>query len=680
MNPQITQTIKVLRPWILLAVAVAVALIVCWGVAPRFPEDGLDPSWEQALVDATDQKRIFGTDVIFSFGPLHQALTAQVSRDWSAFLVGRILFSLCWFFVVLLAGRLVGLRMAFAIALAVSLTEIPEVHFYLLAFLGVVLGYRLHDAPHPASWGGIGLAGVLAAGCVLSTLVKLSFVGAAVPALLVLLGLPVLKVILGREPLSLRLGTLILAPPVLLMLVWGVTVNWSPRSLLEYFLGANLEIVKGYSNAMASPYSALERILLGIYFVLTVWALGLFWKLQARADSWRIRIPMSLPLAAGIAFFALGLLFWVVGKASFVRPDYIHTRIATFWVLGVFAVLITMPAARLWEFIQSHSRTISAIVLLVPFCLGALLIPSSGEDLGLRWIKHRLTGSLENLQWFTVTGRQAAVASRDAAFARIREHTEDFGIPRGATADILPWHISRLLANELRYTPRPIPQSYAVFTPALQRLNREFILTAPTRPEYVIVSVEDIDERLPIGLDSPLLLQLRAGYDLHHVGNQGSLVFRRRDGEAATAGPRGNIVTSGSLTWSRRYRYLWSSSEIPLPSSRSGPLVLRAQFSEGASRLILSKAFRPFPVQIEYLDRHGKVVEKARFIPEAAEEMLVHPLVRTNDDFLQMLYPGRPQSLGSSVGEIVALRFTVKDFGRPFVKTDFSLLEYNFGP
>ncbi len=630
------------------------------------------------MVEATNEGRVFGADVIFTFGPLHQALTGQASREWTPFLLGRVLFSLGWFAIVLLSGRLFGVKVALAVALAVSLTPFTEVYFYLLAFLGVVLGFKLQSGTGEGGRAALLLAVSLASLCALATLVKLSFVGAATPALLVLLGLPALRVLLRRERVSLHTTVLFLAPVALTLLAWGITVNWSPRALLNYFLGLNLDIVKGYSGAMAYPPSGPAWTLVGLYILFAAYSAGLFWKLQARGDPQGTTFAGRFPLGSLLSLGALALLYWVLLKSSFVRGDPWHTRTATFWGLGALLVLLALPSSHLHAFLRGQSRAIGSTILLLPFVLGALLLPSTEEPLGVRWIKHRLLGAVENLPLLTSAGRQAATASRDATLARIRERTEDFGIPRGTTADIFPWDITRLLANGLQYTPRPIPQSYSVYTPALQRANRDFILSAKNRPEYLIIMVKEIDDRLPISLDSPLLLHLRREYEFHHRGNQGALVFRRREEGSPAFTPRKETVASGLLTWSQKYRYIWSSTPISIPGNLSGPLVLSAHFQGGPSRTLLATLYRPFPVLIEYLDHSGNVVQRARFITEAAEEMIVYPIVHTNAQLMEVLYPapGTPQP--SAKTGIASLRFTVTDFGTPFTDTEFKLEAYDF--
>lgn len=680
MNLKLSPSVRKASPLLLLAVAAYVALIAVWGVGVQYPEGGLDPSWAQALVDATDQRRVFGSEMVFTYGPLHQSLTGQVSKDWTAFLLGKVLFSIGWFVVVLLAGRLYGLKLVLGIALAVSLAPLTEIHFYLLALLGVVLGLRVHTETPAAGAAGTWLAGTLACACTLLPLAKLSFVGAAVPSLLVLVGLPVLKVLLRQEQFSLRVGALFLTPPLLLALVWGITVNWSPRSLLEFFLGANLDIVKGYSSAMSLAPSELDWTLVGIFLLLSLHCLGWFWQLHVRGTPRAQASFFGVSLLAWVALLAFCMLFWVVFKGTFVRRDPSHTSAATFWGLEALIILLALPSARLLALVSGLSRVKAAVLLLTPFVLGALLLLSADQRPSVGWIKDRFAGSIGNLRLFTAFGRQAAELPRAAALARIRETGERFEIPAGASADIVPWEVSEVLADGLRYTPRPIPQSYAVYTRRLQTLNRDFALLSPDRPEYYIVGLGHLDDYLPIGLDSPLLLNLRHGYEFDHRGSKGALVFKRKAGPAESV-VRIETLATGSLRWAvREGATRWSSSPIELPHPAGAALVLQATFRDGFVRSALAKLYRPFPVQIEYLDQTGKVIERARFISDAVEEMLIYPLARTNDDLLGILYPDKLSPKPSVAPRPSAVRFSVKDFAAPFAVSEFRLLAYHFSP
>lgn len=678
MQPPTPPPFQPLRPWLLLALATYVAVVACWGVSLQYPRDGLDPSWEQLLVAATDQRRTFGSELVFTYGPLHQVVTGQAAHSWTAFWVGRTLFSVSWFLVALLAGRQFGLRVALAIALSLSLVPVQDTTFYLLAFLGIVLGFRLHahgPAPGPAGWL---LTITLACACAVAPLAKLSFLGSTVPALLVLLGLPLLKVLLRRAPWSLPLGGLLLTPALFVSLVWGITVNWSPRSLVTFFVGANLDIVNGFSSAMSFAPSNLDWTLVGVYGLLTASAAGFYWQLQAR-DAPRDRVlTITFPVTATVSLFALAIVYWVVFKSSFVRGDAPHLTTGAYWILGTLLILLALPAPRLTDFLRSHSRLHCAGVLLLPFALSALLLFNAEQRPSLHWIKQRLGGAVDHLRLFAATGRQKVEAARTQALVRIREQTEDFGLPAGASADILPWDVSQLLARDLNYTPRPVPQSYKVYTANLQRLNRDFVLHSSTRPEYYIVSLGDIDGRLPIGLDSAVLLNLRRAYEFDHRGSKGTLIFKRKP-EPAQPVIRVETLATGSLTWAVREGVTrWSSSPIALPPTQASALVLQATFRDGLARSALGKLYRPFPVQLEYLDQSGNVLEKARFISDAAEELLVHPIVRTNEELLRVLYPNQGDAGRSGNAAPSAIRFSVKDFLPPFSRSEFRLMAYHF--
>ena len=91
-----------------LFVIAATALV--WSLPIRTPWAGLDPGWAEALVQATDHGRIFGRDVVFTFGPYHQLYTRQISDNLNLFLLGRWLYGLGWGAVMLSVRRQVGQR------------------------------------------------------------------------------------------------------------------------------------------------------------------------------------------------------------------------------------------------------------------------------------------------------------------------------------------------------------------------------------------------------------------------------------------------------------------------------------------------------------------------------------------------------------------------------------------
>ena len=105
---------------------------------------------------------------------------------------------------------------------------------------------------------------------------------------------------------------------------------------------------------------------------------------------------------------------------------------------------------------------------------------------------------------------------------------DDYKIPPGSTADVLPWDISDLLINKLKYKPRPIIQSLNASTKNLQIKNKSFFESRKDRPDYVILSMKNIDNRWPsVGLDGPAINAIKQNYTFSHKSKKGALVFRQ---------------------------------------------------------------------------------------------------------------------------------------------------------
>jgi hypothetical protein len=94
----------------------------------------------------------------------------------------------------------------------------------------------------------------------------------------------------------------------------------------------------------------------------------------------------------------------------------------------------------------------------------------------------------------------------EAARAKIRQENP---LPRvNGNADIYPARQDIVLASNLRWSPRPIIQSYSAFEPELADINAKHLL-ADSTPQHVFFDVSPIDSRLAAledGVSWPLLL------------------------------------------------------------------------------------------------------------------------------------------------------------------------------
>ncbi|WP_411867785.1 hypothetical protein [Vulcanococcus limneticus] len=673
--------------FLILLLAVFTALVVI-GAAPfRYPEPGLDPSWQQALVEATDSGRVFGRDIVFTYGPLHQAVTDQVSRDMTPFVLSRILFSMTWFFSVLIIGNLAGVWAAFSIALAAALASGSfagpqgDLPFYLFSLVSIISSYSLwlNRPSRTGSFAMVVLPILLASGALWATLVKLSYLGAAIPSLFAIYGIQFLDLFEKKSLRSVLLFLLALAVPFgALCLVWAALSGWSMGDFVGYYSSLNLEIIKGYADAMSYGPSRSSLALVALYWASILLTFRVYFKLSV--DN-RLSSGSSSVLSGPhclLILVAVLLLSWVVFKSAFVRDDGAHVVLGALFLVSFSLVVIGFNADRLTESLRVHGVGHLFLVLAPPLALSSLLALLAGYRLPVGIVSSLSDGLKDGLSLFVPRERDRLASVRERALAGVRPWVEDYGIREGGSADIIPWDITSLLANRLVYKPRPVPQSYSVYTQPLQKANSDFLLNSPDVGDYLIVDAKDIDGRLPVGLDSPLLLSLKERYVFSHRGSQGSLVFRRRDVPkiGAVKGSRVSCdpVVAGELVWTKGGGHSWYSQVIPFPERASGAVVLAANLRDSLSRSLISGLYRPFPVFIEYLDRNGMVLGGYRFVAKAGYGMIVYPVVRSNDELFSVLTQSVHSSSAPS-SRVRSMRLSTQSLGRPFYTSRFRLTE-----
>src|SRR5262249_11995037 len=102
------------------------------------------------------------------------------------------------------------------------------------------------------------------------------------------------------------------------------------------------------------------------------------------------------------------------------------------------------------------------------------------------------------------------------------------------TVDAIPWDAAPLIGSGLKYQPRPVPQSYSSYTPALQSLDLAHF-KGPNAPETLFFRLEEIDGRLPTLAAGPSLPVIAERYDAVGVDPLG-LILKRRAAARPVAG------------------------------------------------------------------------------------------------------------------------------------------------
>jgi hypothetical protein len=674
------------RSLALVPLAVLAALLAVIAVPLQVPELGLDPSWQQALVEATDRGWIFGREIVFTYGPLHQLATAQASSNLLPLLLGRLISGAAWGSAVVLIGLFGGTATAVALVLWIAIvpTEIPSgpdaLHLQLCS-LGVLVAMaasRWRDLSSTRRRTRRLVSSLLTLqmiGIAIGALVKLSYLGASIPALLAISWIQLNSTSHNSWRAWWRALSIISLPILTIVLTWMTLASTDLSSLGNYFTGLNLEVVRGYSEAMSSTKAdtkaalvyvlacALTALLLQLWFIHT----------NPQGSSQLSSAPeRSNRLVANLALACIGFVSF---KASFVRDDELHMMIGRFWLLGVLIVLST------WIFSRNQAGRSSVVPHARRILIATLL--AFAASVWLLELKLRFNPEFAQEAWLfpqrlwrTEQRRQSAL-KRQQTLEKLRGEAEDLRIPAGASADSLTTEISAILSQYIRYQPRPILQSYSAYSPRLQQANANHFASAH-RPEFVVVNLSEIDDRLPVSLDSPALRQILRHYSLSHRGNLGSLVFRSRpDHRDANLTQRQQPpLASGTLRWTRQrphWRYQSDLLEIP---DTSGAIHFSGHFENNPQRSLLTAVYRPQAVWIELLNHSGVPLERHRFIPSSNLQILIWPLIRNNDDLARALASDRGKhSLGISAPDqtFTAIRFVTDSLGPPFRRSHFRL-------
>jgi hypothetical protein len=460
------------------ALGVIVALLG-WRVGFHPPWSGLDPSWTAGLAMATKEGLHFGTQVVFTYGPL-------------GFLDGTILWygDLAVLAFLYLAALYVGFSVALVWALRRSLPIVPSV---LIAFLIVALLPLLEKS--------ILLAVIVCLGVLererSQRTINLLVVGgasfAALEALVKLSSGPVVALVFLVAVIGVGarwwqvLGFLGLMGGEILLL-W--LLAGQSLSAIPDFLENTWQVVSGYSGAaMITESDVSARKVVLATLAAAIITVGLV-AASTRAHYRDRRAHWAAAVLMGIAGFA-------VFKEGVVRADAGHLT-PFFSTTCVLWIAIPWGKAR-WRWLVAGSAVIAAV---------GVPVRPSGLPTHLN--------AIANVRYATdqfrtlVSGSRRTKLTNDGRFGLVIGYNLDPQVLadlRGHTVAVEPWEAAVAWAYQLDWDPLPIFQNYQAYTSRLDGANATAV-ESPTGPDRILRETVpgsptgDIDNRYP-GWDPP---------------------------------------------------------------------------------------------------------------------------------------------------------------------------------
>ncbi len=510
--------------------AAGVAAIIFWPQASVDAGVGLDPSWQAGLALARINNLAWGPEIVFTYGPLgFLQNTPYYSFDQSL------------------------------------LATIYQPIVVAALFLGIAAALRQRQPPMPSLIGAFIATGIiailligrgLAPGIMYPELAVLAaFAWGAVPLLqhdprrsTVFTTCVVLGAVAGIQLLvKLNSGLAIvgIALAVSILLDWravgrhcitvsafagSTLISWMlagqrPADLLAW-LKSSAALVSGYSDAMATALIPLgPEAVVGI--VLTVAWIATLCVMFVRG---RPEIPRNLVLLAA-------LVTLISAKRTFVRLDLA----AVFMLLApiVLAVAVTpLSRARRRGFV-----VVGAAIICVLLSVEALVVHILGYPQRAVVALQGPVQTVDRLLTLSLPGHvdqrvEHAKARQRALYAVPERFVNAIG---SGTVHVDPAETSAVWAYGLPWRPAPVFQTYAAFTPSLDRLNSESLAKAPQfvlsrlSPESPAIGGTHIEGRLGVQ-ESPLYSRaLLCNYTVSGVENRWALF--------ANTGPRCGPLT-----------------------------------------------------------------------------------------------------------------------------------------
>lgn len=558
--------------------------------SPGMPWENLDPSWVYGMNEALAQGMVFGKDIVFTFGPYASIYTKTYHPATDNLMIfGALYLAISFSLVAYLNFRKAGWQSR--VALLIALSGIMYSRDALFFFYPLLVGVQIYrwinsfDAKKPNSTATTILFIALFAPFGLLPLIKGS-------ALIACAAITLFSMLLLMRRDQWWLCLLIGAIPVISMLIFWLLSDQPLVGLPSYFIWL-LPIISGYSEAMAINGNPSEYVL----YTVAVAALVGFMLRETQGPFY----DKSLVVLMFICILFLAF------KAGFVRHDEHAVMSGT---------MILMAAILAGTLISSGSSLIIFVVsLAVWICIDSAYIKTSSYSF-LENIKKTYLSAWSGIKQRTLHPEKLS----NEFDARVIELKARGSIPDlSGTVDIYSYDQSYLIASGNKWSPRPIFQSYSVYTSRLAEKNKAHLL-GEHRPDNIIFKVQPIDKRLPSLEDGASWPVLLANYEPTSVSN-GYLYLKHR-------GAGKNSIKSASIF---RGDYLLGE-QVDLPNS-DGLIFVKINLRKSLAGIILNTLFRPSELEIKLVMENG-VGRSYRMIAGMAESgFIISPLVENTDEF-----------------------------------------------
>jgi hypothetical protein len=480
---------------------VSLVMTLTFITLPRYPYLIDDALSEKAVLTYAHEHHLqFGTDIVFTYGPL-------------GFLVSRCFFS-----------HVAGVRMTidfvtcFATALGVSLLawRLNTVWRWLLLALFVYVATNIDPRADLVLYIGLfswGLLCFLESGIQLALSTSIFIVLAAFSVLvksnfLILVGLSSLLIFLD---LASR-GKIWAAGWVVVGLTSAFLLGWHAAgqdfSNLKPFFLNSVPMIFDYDQTMGIDGLQIlqQRGWMTLPLIFVAAAIRTLTAFQGSGPQPRLR--------RALLFIWTAALIFVIWKHGFVRAGLFHSGFYFGLVPIVALALEALPTERIKA--ANWSRALAGLCCLICLLtLASLFFADLKSSLiqPFRAIPANLSALLQPAEFQRQRLEAQKTQLAETELPRIRK------LVARAPVDVFGQDQLYAVVNDLNYRPRPIFQSFVAYNTALARMNEQFYFSRAS-PEYVLFRLTPIDRRYAPLEDGAVLRDLLMNYEPVEGENQ----------------------------------------------------------------------------------------------------------------------------------------------------------------
>ena len=489
----------------------------------QMPGDGLGQSWRISINLALKNDLQWGSDYIFTFGPLGYLYTrmAVFVPDWHiivfSFLVWINILFIAQYFILsskihtktqLLTGAVIALMFSHVIKVEITSTVMYVVIFYLL-----------YSIKHNNA-----IALVIA--IIFSTLnlfIKLNYL---FPILLIF-SIYYFAIVFMKEKLMIRKYVIpALALQLLLMYLFTLIYNIN----IAGYVKSGWYLANSYNDAMFKPVFD-ESIMSVLFYILDprfnttvisfiIVSLSVLLTLPVLLIIWKNKQKIIFSSLAFLTVLFSILFLFISFKFAFVRHGgltYLYPPLPIF----IFGIITSFTG---WGMANSR-RSINVLVILafIPACLIGNIRMMMAENYSYSFVVKIIR---QGYQKYISGSKMVDVENGNTGKIYYLPPAVNAKIGK-STVDIVPAEISIAYFNDLNYHPRPVVQSYAAYNKYLDDLNYAKYIS-PTAPEYLIYRNETIDNRYHFFDEARTKLAIRQRY-LVVDSFDGNLLLKRSD-------------------------------------------------------------------------------------------------------------------------------------------------------